>query len=259
MNFTQAQQEFRIRHYRWAKFRAAEEISEEFPHFWLFKGGLSWKRYHFMRELNEDEQKLFVSASLKRSHRYAAAGLGETTSAEEKALEERYFSIRERSPFEKELAARRRMGEKTKFASKRKVQRAMLSSFEGAFGYLGLEAARHVGQESSHVPMKFGGWIVQTSFYFGRSQSLIDYNHVIASEEQIRHPTTPGVTGPALLLANALCWINLGKMEWDYLTDTDVEPACDSVITLCREFFGELPKLLGGLEPKNIERENMTP
>jgi hypothetical protein len=100
--------------------------------------------------------------------------------------------------------------------------------------------------------MKCGDWAVQTGFYFGRTRSLINFSHAIVSEDRICHPTTLGVTGPAVLLANALCWIWLAHMEWDYLTDTDIEPACDSVVTLCREFFDELPKLLKGLERKKI-------
>jgi hypothetical protein len=100
--------------------------------------------------------------------------------------------------------------------------------------------------------MKFSGWIVQTNFHFGRNRSMISYDHLIASEERICHPTTPGVTAPAMVLDCLICWIGLGRMEWDYLTDTDIEPACDSVVTLCREFFDELPNLLRGLEREKI-------
>lgn len=257
MNITQAYTEFQIRLYFWAKMKAAEEIKDEFPHFWLFKGGASWKYYQFMRKLEKKELTLFVSASLKRWYRHAAAALGETTSFEENAVEELFFNFKERSPFEKEVIARKRAGDPIKFASKGKVRRAMIASFKKAFGSQGLEVTQMRGHPSPFLQMKFSGWLVYTNFEFGAGRfgsgrSVITYNHVIVSEERICHPTTPGVTGPALLLANALCWIGLGRIEWDYLTDADIEPACDSAITLCREFFNELPKMLKGLEREKV-------
>jgi hypothetical protein len=253
MDLLTARREFQIRLYFWAKLKAADEIKEEFPHFWLFKGGASWKHYEFMRKLERREQELFVAAQLKRSHRYAVDILGETVSIEERAIEERWFKCNlEMSDFERDIAIRRRRGETIRFVSKRRLQQAMVSSFDKAFGHLGLEGRENIGHESSYVLMKCGDWVVQTGFYFGRTRSLISHSHVIVSEDRICHPTTPGVTGPALLLANGLCWIGLGRMEWDYLTDTDIEPACDSVVTLCREFFDELPKLLRGLERQKI-------
>jgi hypothetical protein len=249
MDISNAQKEFQIRRYLWAKSKAAEEMKDEFPHFWLFKGGTTWKFYQFVRKLNPNEQQLFVSASLKRSHRYAASGLGETTSIEEKSIEERYFKYALRlTDIERELSARKRAGKTTKFASKRKVRNAMIARFQQAFDGQGLEVVEMKGYESPLLRMKFSGWIVQTNFDFGRTRSLIHYDHLIASEERISNPDAPGWTAPSLVLASVISWIGLTRMEWEYLMDADIEPACDSVITLCREFFDELPKLLKGLE-----------
>jgi hypothetical protein len=257
MNLSQARQEFQIRRYLWAKRKAAEEIKDELPHFWLFKGGASWKYYQFMKSLENNELKLYVNADLRRSHRHAAANLGESNSPEENAIEEQFFRFQEFSPFERELASRKRKGEIVKFVSKGRVQTAMIASFKKAFGGPGLEVTRMNRHRSPLLHMRFLGWLVYTNFNFsggrfGGGRSVIQYSHLIVSEERICHPTTPGVTGPALLLANALCWIGLGRMEWDYLMEADIEPACDSVVTLCREFFDELPKLLKGLERENV-------
>jgi hypothetical protein len=253
MDLLKAREEFQVRHYLWAKSKAAEEINEGFPHFWLFKGGVSWKFYQFVRNLERREQELLVAAKLKRSHRYAVATLGEMTSGEERAVEEQWFKFNAKlSDLERDIAIRRRRGEVIRFVSKRKLQQAMVSSFGKAFGHLELGAWENIGHESSYVRFKCSDWVVHTAFYFGRTRSLINFSHAIVSEDRIRHPTTPGVTGPALLLANALCWIWLARMEWDYLTGTDIEPACDSIVSLCREFFDELPKLLRGLEREKI-------
>jgi len=254
MNISKATREFRIRRYLWAKMKMADEIREGFPHFRAFKGGMTWKECAFMTRLSTRDQGIFVGGQLKQYYRDAAAALGESISVEERALLDRSRAfIQVPSPLQKELAARRRLGESVKFASKRKLLKATTAAFTKAFDDRGLEVLNLQGYPSPFFNMRCSGWIVQTSFEFGRSQSLIAYNHLIASEDRISHPTTPGVTAPALVLDFMLCWIGFCHMQWEYLTDADVEPACDSVVTLCREFFDELPALLHGLERDKVE------
>lgn len=253
MNITQAALEFQIRYYLWAQSKVAEEISESFPHYWLFKGGSSWKGYHFIKQLGRREQEVFAAALLKRYHRNAAKALGETLSVEERSLFDKFlaFSLMP-SDFEKEIRARKQKGEKIEFVSKRKLQKAMIAAFQNAFNRRGLETIRRESDSNPLFRMKCCGWIVQTNFDFGRTRSLINYDHLIVSEERFSHPTTPGVTAPVLVLANALGWIKFLNTTWEYLMDQDVEPACDSVVTFCREFFDELPKLLKGLEREKV-------
>src|SRR5580698_9811218 len=167
MKISDAKLEFQIRRYKWAKLKAAEEIREEFPHFWLFKGGLPWKFYQFAKKLDRREQELFISARLRRSHRDAAATLGETTSPEEAAVEERYFQDGRRwAEIDREIAVRKRKGDPIKFISKSRAQTAMINSFKKAFGGAGLEVFRLRGYSVPFLRMKFGGWIVQTNFGF---------------------------------------------------------------------------------------------
>jgi hypothetical protein len=253
MNIEQASLEFHIRYYRWAKSKAHEEVNESFPHFWLFKGGVTWQEYNYMRQLERNKQYAYAMANVKHAHRYAAKALGEPLSGEEEALLDRARMIKlQPSDLEKELAARRRMGEKIKFASKRRLQKAMIAAFQRAFDPAGLETSELPGYPVPFLKMKCCGWIVQTNFTFGRTQSLIEYDHLICSEERFPHPTTPGVDAPVLVLAIRLCWIWLCVMKWEYLMEEDVEPACDSVVALCRELFDELPRLLKGLERENV-------
>jgi hypothetical protein len=248
MTLVQAQLEFQVRRYQWAKLKAAEEVKEEFPHFWLFKGGLSWKFYQFIKQLSGGELNLFISAFLKGNHRDAVAELGDPITSEENLLLERYYGFRTFSPFEKEWAAQKRRGEKVRFASKRNVQRAMMSNFENAFGHLGLEGLEKADSEGANLRMNFRGWIVQTNFFFGRSQSLIHFDHFVSHPVLISSPGK--IQNPFLTFA--ACWIGMGILEWNYLMTADIEPACDSVIGLCREFFNELPKFLDGLDVENV-------
>jgi hypothetical protein len=253
MDIAQASVEFEIRYYLWAQTKVAEEIEASFPHYWLFKGGSARKGYQFIKQLGRREQEIFASGVLKRYHNHAAKALGETISAEEQSLFNRFLQFAPMpSDFQKEMIARKKKGEKIKFVSKRKLQKAMTAAFQKAFDRHGLEIVPFAGDPIPLFRIKCCGWIVQTNFDFGRTQSLIRYDHVIVSEQKFDHPTTPGVTAPVLMLANALGWIKFLNISWEYLMDEDVEPACDSVITQCREFFDELPKLLKGLERDNV-------
>jgi hypothetical protein len=248
MTLAQAQLEFQIRRYRWAKSKAAEEVREKFPNFWLFKGGLTWEMYHFMRQLEANKLDLFVAALLKRDHREAAKALGETIGTHENALLNQFYSFRAFSPFEKDMAAKKRVGQKFHFASKRSVKKKMMLSFEKAFGHMGPEGFEEADSQSANLRVRFKNWIVQTNFFFGRSQSLIRFDHFVS------HPilfSAPGAVKDPFLDAS-ICWISLGVMEWNYLMTEDIEPACDSVIGLCREFFNELPKFLEGLDVENV-------
>jgi hypothetical protein len=51
-------------------------------------------------------------------------------------------------------------------------------------------------------------------------------------------------------------WLGItSQIQWEYLTDEDVDPAYDAVIKHCRHFVDVLPKLLKGLECEKITLE----
>ena len=104
--------------------------------------------------------------------------------------------------------------------------------------------------------MKCCGWILSTQLWFGRQESLIQYNHGIESETLIHHPKNPEITGPAYRLGQRLSfggWLGAcSQTQWEYLLPEDVEPACCAVIKLCGHFFEVAPKLLSGLEYEKI-------
>jgi hypothetical protein len=253
MNFLDARLEFQIRRYRWAKAKVEEEVRESFPHFWIFKGGMSWQYYKFLKQLCASEQYLYLRANLKRSYREAAAALNEVISPEEQVLLDGFSKFLQiPTELEKELITRKKLGEKIKFASKPKLQKAMIKIFSQAFNKLGLESVEYPGDSVPMLRFKCCGWIIQTDFEFGPSHRQMIFYHLIASEQRIFHPDNPRVTAPTMVLGYRLCWTGMCYMQWDYLNDSDIDPACDSVVQLCREFFDELPNLLKGLECENV-------
>ncbi len=146
-----------------------------------------------------------------------------------------------------EISSRKQAGEKVRFASKRKLQKAMTSAFQNAFGDR-CTSSRSVeqGDLSSSYEMKCCGWIISTHFWFGRSSNLLDYSHSIIA------PTTD----PAMSLAIRLTLIRWrgSPTELELLMDNDVQPACDAVILMCELFFEEAPKMLEGLEFETVTK-----
>lgn len=261
MTFSKAQQEFQIRYYLWATAEFEKEIHESFPNLRLFKGGSIWKLYQFMQRIDGGKQLALAHSLLKRFHSDAVKTLGESCSDEESSLRDELDDFR-RNPLglEAEIPARRSAGEKIKFVSKSKLRKVMVSKFRGAYGSQCIKM--EIGEEWDPLfDMKCCGWIISTQLWFGRRESLISYNHSIVSETRIHHPENPGITAPAMKLKQLISfssWLGIcSQTQWEYLTDDDVEPACDAAIKLCGHFFEVAPKLLKGLEFEKIAEESM--
>lgn len=258
MIFSKAQQEFQIRYYLWATSEFEKEIDESFPRFRSFKTGAVWGLYQFMQQLDRNEQLTLAHSLLKRFHPNAVRALGESCSDEEKSLRSRLDEFRlAPSGLDVEIGGRRRAGEKIKFMSKRKLLKAMEAKFQSAFGDQCIESEQVLeGDPSLRFRMKCCGWILQTNFWFGRRESVINYSHLIASPTRIKHHMHPEITAPAMLMDQGIsfsAWLGItSQIQWEYLMDADVEPVCADVIKLCGHFFEVLPKLLKGLEFEKI-------
>ena len=66
MNLADAEKEFRLRNFVWAKAEWEREINESFPHLRMFKTGHAWEIYQFMQMLNKEEQLALAMGRLKR-------------------------------------------------------------------------------------------------------------------------------------------------------------------------------------------------
>jgi hypothetical protein len=261
MTFSKAKQEFEIRYYLWATSEFEREIDESFPSFRLFKAGEVWRIHQLIQRFERDEQLAYAHSRLKRFHPHAVTALGEGPWDVEDCLPSRPDVYRPMPPtVAQELAVRKRAGEKIRFVSKRKLRKAVMVKFKDAFGSQCIGPEEVYDEDpSAYLRMKCCGWLLQTSFWFGRRENLISYSHTIASETRITHPDNPEITGPAMVLAHGIsfsAWLGLNSQtQWEYLLNEDVEPACDAVIKLCGHFFEVLPKLLKGLEFDKITAE----
>jgi hypothetical protein len=244
---------FHIHGVRCGKWRAQLENSPEKWHVDNLKRA-AWTTYQFIKRLNKVEQMAFVRGSLKFAHLDAAKALYQPRTALENELVERERALALLpATVAAEPEAKKQDGDNARYVGRKALQKAIVSAFNKKFeGRLVSQVSIVAGDPSTEFCMRSNGWNINTHFWFGRKENLISYVHSISSDEMIQHPRNPQVHGPAKVLAHMLCWIWLCSMEWKYLTTKDVEPACDSILELCGQFFNVLPSLLDGLEYEKI-------
>jgi len=229
---------------------------------------LRWRRDNFFRirdfyrgfqQLKNNGQTAQARGLLQIFHADAARILGGPYSDDEKSFLQQLDNLFGKIPtsFEEEIAARKKSGEKFRFAGKRKLQNVVTEKFKSAFGD---QCIHHdyddICDPSSNFEMKCCGWILSSHFWFGRGKNLINYSHSLTSPTKIHHERYPEITAPLLQMAICIsfsCWLGItSQIQWEYLFNEEVEATCDALIRQCRHFFEVAPKLLKGLEFENI-------
>ena len=247
MTFSEAKQEFAVRHYLWGQFEFKREIDESFPLMRSFKAGRIWKRYRFMQQIDEREQLILASGLLKRANPDAVQALGESFTPDEETLlaQLREFSLHPKG-FGAETEARKSAEERIGFASKAKLRRAVMNQFEGAFGSQCINLAIVGLDPEMNFKMKCCGWLLSTDFTFNGVKRQVAYSHRIRSEMSKERD---GVRDIILGFPSLSGWLGTrGDTSWEYLLDEDIQLVCDFIIQRCRHWFDVAPKLLKGLE-----------
>lgn len=309
MNLADAEKEFRLREYVWAKAEWEKEINESFPHLQMFKTGHFWEIYQFMQKLDKSEQLTFAMGRLKQRSREVASKWGDHLSEKEKSLCQKFdvfwrvkdqFQIFKQrrnegkisdgkivfdfvcaeparilcdtdstdteflsselekflssipQSFEEQVKAQKLAGEKIKFVSKKKLQKIVTLRVKDDFRNQCVECRIDEGYWTQ-FDIKCGGWMLQTQFNFGRKpglqQSRLGYWHDICSPKKAPHRAMPEIMYPVAFLSRC-CWPC--AWEWEYITEDDVELACDETFKYCRRFFEAAPRLLKGLDVEGI-------
>lgn len=154
---------------------------------------------------------------------------------------------------EEEIALRKKAGEKIKFISKRKLLKVMAERFQNAFAGQCVETDREDAIDPFlSFEMKCSGWVLRTNFWFGRHSTLLNCSHLIASGTAFEHHGPKGKYMAPLGLGGGISfssWLGItSQIQWECLTDQEVEPSCAAALMLCARFFDVLPKLLKGME-----------
>jgi hypothetical protein len=241
MRYSEAKTEFGIQLYRWAKTAQQKEIQEWFPSFRFCKEGPQ-KTCHFFKSLGQQEQLDFAQGLLQIRHEEAAKALGEVMSAATQEVMRRYRNARLIH-----IPGFGVVGD-LKFAKHRALKKAVKRHFLTAFGDQCLPPDPLDRKNEVQFRMKCRGWVIKTSFEFGRWYPEITHEHNVWTGKWITKDQ------PEVLDANCLGFrlsygdeIGFGS-GWEYLTDEDIEPTCVAVIEHCRHMFDVLPELLKGLD-----------
>ena len=230
---------------------------------------LRWKRDDFFRMrglyrsvLRLEKEREFAQARfLFQTIRPEAVKIAGGDFENDAELRSRLDAIYEPIPptFEEELAARQLAGEKIEFAKRRTLIKTMKAKYIRTFSDQNLEPYDIVEGEPDLVfSTRCCGWILRTSFYFKRRENSMEYYHDFISEDTYEQEGQGGKIRVFLRIESNLSfcsWLGDGSTGWRYLTESEVEPACDNAIKFCRKFFEVAPKLLKGLELETITGE----
>ena len=248
MNLSSARREFHLRYSLWAESESIREIDAGFPILRTFKCGLAWKTFKFLQGLDRAGQLSFARAAVRQYFVRATASVNDALSKSEEGILAKYWNFNPGiSDIASEVAAHRRLGKTIRFTSKRNLRAAIVKNFLESF-HEQCQLPVTTDEPDPWFQMQCCGWEVNTSFWLGRKSAVIRHHHTISNESPIDLETQ----GAPVLLANALCWTGLSVLEWEHLTDDDVEPACATVIKVCGQFYDALPSLLKGIELSNI-------
>lgn len=242
MNYIEAQAEFNLRLYRWAKINLEEEMRESFPSF-QFCGKVPSRTCQFLSSLDQHSRAALGSALLLATHKDAAKVLNEVISDEATALMRQLENLRWKGSFAAEPT-----NDNPALATRRQLKRAMKERFLAAYGNQCLPPDPLDGNEDMVFRMQCRGWIIKTSFDFGSWASEITYDHSVWTGKWVTKET------PAILFANCIGFrLNYGNeigigSRWEKISVEQMEAVCTEIIGHCQRMFDVFPKLLEGLD-----------
>lgn len=218
----------------------AEEKSKrsKYEAFWRM-----WGLYRFMQRVGDGQDSV---GYVRKHYPEAPLILGEGWLNKRESLRLQLDAVFHSIPktYEDELAARKNSGEKIKFASKRRLQKAIMEKFRAVFTEQITDSSYDdLLDPSSNFYMRCCGWTLSTHFWFGRRESLINYSHSLASPTTFEHR---GNQVPTMVMEHSMSWLCMN--QWGYISEGEVDSTCNGVIKLCSRFIDVAPKLLKGLE-----------
>jgi hypothetical protein len=243
-----ARNEFLVRFYRWALADTLAQFNEGFPRLRNLKSGPALRYLEFLDNLAASDQRRFVVAKLKQSHRPACVLLDQPLSPAERALLGEFYrghevampatSIRAYVSSHVEMALNDlRVSAPASFAINKtalrsEVKARLQSVLGGARQGLG-------GPQALEFNGRIGDWSLITIVDTPRTFQL-RYNHSIRSTSKTY----------IIERTSAFGWMGVGMVTyWDYMTASDVDATADWLTKMCRLFLDALPKLLKGLNP----------
>lgn len=253
MTYPEAQTEFLLRLYRWAKAAQEKELLEGFPRFKHLDEELA-RTFLFFRSLDPRSQMLLARGRLMVRHKEAAKALGEEITLEVQTLmrREEAFRLRQLPGTWEGRFAQKNEADMPKLATRKQLKKSMLAQFGATFGDQCLPVDPLENKTDPEFRMKYKGWVICTGFNFGRWDPEIGLSQGVWNGHWITKEQ------PTVLFANSLrIQMSYGAeigfcSDWREIAVEDIEPTCAEVIEHCRRMFDALPALLDGLELESL-------
>jgi len=234
MTFDEAQSEFAIRYYRWAREEFRREVEQEFPVLKKLKTRPSSLCLHWMARLSRENQFKFAEGLAKRFNREALQTTGESLDDWQTQMIKRYTDSYVALPDPRDVRPDIGAG---KLKSRRKGVLALVK--------------RHVTQVLQQHPENCGGgtWRytnpigllqLETHFDFGGRSRLVEYSHTVVFTRYhfLVH------------LASIQSWLGLGgATSWTALDieESEEDEIARLIAELCAHFLNAAPILVEGL------------
>ena len=257
MTYTEAQMEFNLRLYRWSMSALQHEINQSFPSF-KFCGDFPSKTLLFLNSLDENSKMMLGNALLLSRHQNyenAPDFLNQPFSDEVLALMRREEALRlKTTPSNLTEYFSVKKAPLPAAANRRLLKKKIKEHFLDLYGSECLPADPLDGKDELLFRMRCCGWIIKTSFDFGRWSPEITYEHIIWTGKWITKEE------PGVLFANAIgfrlnygCEIGIGS-EWGKITVENIDSVCAEIMGHCQKMFDAFPNLLKGLELENLKK-----
>lgn len=246
MKYFEAKTEFDMRLYQWAKVAQQVEMQDSFPSLRLCNSWVA-TTCRFLQELDPHSRTVLAQGLLQRMHQDAVKALGEKISPEAEALMRREENYRLSRLAEERMRAAFNNEKTPLMAKARQLKKAITTQFKATFGDQCLPSEPS-DRLDCMFRMKSHGWIIKTSFDFGRWEPEIRNEHSIWTGKWITKEEPAALPfnciGFRLTYGNVL---GIGS-GWDGIAVDDLDPVCLAVIDHSRRMLDLFPKLLKGLD-----------
>jgi len=240
MTFREAQEEFAVRHYLWAREESRMEVERGFPLLKRMDISICRRYLRRMAQLSPEDQRAFSTLLVKRFHPQAMKLLGEEAlTGEEVAEIKRYTAGHavELDPVEEAFSQRQLAGDPTTKLDRKRFKKIAKECLTPVLGH---EDGWGGGGTWRYVK-PVGNLEVQTYLDTGGTHHQLCYSHrIIFSGHQTLIEQT-----------SVMFWLGLGggATYWHDLEDSKAEATAHLLAELCDHFLEVAPRLLKGIAP----------
>lgn len=232
-----------VRFYRWARADFAREVEQGYPLLRSMQSVTVMALLKMMDALPIDEQNQVAAALVKRSHPVACDLVGETLTGEEKAFVDDRLKYRNRYTGDFMTELRERTGEGCVKTDRGKFKTIVIETLTPMLGSVIQPRTRLSWAYLTHV----GDFQLNTTIDLTSTWSIqLRYWHSVTAADGTHVHLSGSLPFPILAEpVNILAWLGIGQASWDTPYVRDLQPAAESLATICGHFLRELPAILG--------------